>query len=149
MPRSARASHKRELTHAIAVLRARQLRITEPRRLILGALIADHGPFSMEEIHRLVKKSGCDLVTVYRSMPVLEEAGLVRRCDFGKGVVRYEFNHGDHHHHHIICRKCQKVETVDLCVADALERLVKQRGYTEVTHQMELFGICPDCQRRC
>ena len=101
----------------------------------------------MEDIHRLVKKSGCDLVTVYRLMPVLEKVGLVRRCDFGDGVVRYEFNRSEHHHHHLICRKCQKVETLDLCVVDALERLAKQRGYTEVTHQLELFGVCPDCQR--
>ena len=132
---------------AIAALRAKQLRITEPRRLILGALIAEHGPFSMEDIHRLVKKNGCDLVTVYRTLPVLEDAGLVRRCDFGDGAARYEFNHGDHHHH-VICRRCQKVETLDLCVVDALERLVKERGYSEITHQLELFGICPACQRQ-
>ena len=62
--------------------------------------------------------------------------------------MRYEFNHGDHHHHHLICRICQKVETLDLCVVDALERLVKQRGYAEITHQLEFFGICPDCQRK-
>lgn len=148
MTQSDNHSHENEFTKAIAVLRAKRLRITEPRRLIMGALIAEHGPFSMEAIHRLVKKGGCDLVTVYRSMSALEKAGLVRRCEFGDGAVRYEFNYGDHHHHHLICRTCQKVETLDLCVVDALERLVKQRGYTEITHQLEFFGICPECKRK-
>jgi Fe2+ or Zn2+ uptake regulation protein len=72
----------------------------------------------------------------------------VRRCDFGDGSYRYEFNTGEHHHHHIVCRSCHRVETLDFCVADGLERMARQLGYANVTHTLEIFGICAECQSR-
>jgi Fe2+ or Zn2+ uptake regulation protein len=76
----------------------------------------------------------------------MEEIAVVRRCDFGDGSYRYEFNTGEHHHHHIICRVCHGVETLDLCMADALERMARQMGYANVTHTLEIFGVCKKCQ---
>jgi Fe2+ or Zn2+ uptake regulation protein len=131
---------------ALNALRSRKHRITGPRREILAALAADHGPFTIEQIHKRLKKHSCNLVTVYRNLPVLEELDLVRRCDFGDGTCRYELN-AEEHHHHIVCRFCAKVETLDLCVATALEQLAKRMGYSNVTHSMELFGICPKCRK--
>lgn len=135
------------LESALERLRERQLRVTSPRRAILGILTGEHGPFSIEELHGRLAEGECDVVTVYRSVAAMEAAGLVRRCDFGDGVYRYEFDHGDHHHHHLICRRCDRVETLDLCVADTPERLAREKGYREVSHVMEIFGICPDCQQ--
>ena len=77
----------------------------------------------------------------------MEELDIVRRCDFGDGTYRYEINLADHHHHHIICRACRSVEVIDLCVADALERMARQMGYANVTHTLEIFGVCPKCQQ--
>ena len=54
---------------------------------------------------------------------------------------------GEHHHHHIICRTCRSVETLDFCVADGLERMARKLGYANVTHTLEVFGICVECQR--
>lgn len=90
----------------------------------------------------------CDLVTVYRNLTALEEVDLVRRCDFGDGAYRYEFNTGEHHHHHIICRTCHAVETLEQCMADGLERLARQMGYAKVTHTLEIFGVCARCQEK-
>lgn len=135
-----------QLGSAIDRLRENRLRVTEPRRAILGLMIGEHGPFSIDEIHRRLPEGRCDVVTVYRSVAAMEEAGLVRRCEFGDGVSRYEFDPGDHHHHHLICRRCNRVETLDLCVADTPERLAREKGYTHVSHVMEIFGVCPDCQ---
>ena len=73
---------------------------------------------------------------------------LVRRCDFGDGAYRYEFNTGEQHHHHIICRKCGSVEVLDLCVVESLENLARQKGYANVTHTLEIFGTCVKCQER-
>ena len=78
----------------------------------------------------------------------LEGAGIVRRCDFGDGIYRYEYNIGEMHHHHIVCRSCHKVEVLDFCVVDVLERMAKKRGYTRLTHTLELFGLCPDCSAK-
>jgi len=140
---------KASLEKALDVLRKSRLRITEPRKEILQILIQEHGPFTMEELYQRVKKGSCDLVTVYRNLAALEEAGLVRRCEFGDGSSRFEFNEvdEDHHHHHIICTQCRGVETLDICLLDGLERVVRDRGYTKVSHTLEFFGVCKKCQK--
>ncbi len=138
-----------ELLHAaLQTLRDHRHRITAPRRAILTILIGEHGPFTTEELHQRMTGVNCDLVTVYRCLAAMEEISLVRRCDFGDGVYRYEFNTGEHHHHHIVCRACHSVKTLDFCVADGLERMARQMGYSNVTHVLEIFGVCAECQNQ-
>jgi Fur family ferric uptake transcriptional regulator len=132
---------------ALETLRQHEMRVTEPRKAMLAILVREHGPFSAEELHAKLRKKECDVVTVYRSLQAMEEIGVLRRCDFGDGTYRYEFNSGEHHHHHIICRACRSVQVLDLCVADSLERLARQMGYQKVTHTLEVFGVCPKCAK--
>ncbi len=141
-------SHSPEATleSALQTLRDHQHRVTAPRRAILSVLTHEHGPFTADEIHHRMEPGVCDLVTVYRCLSAMEEINLVRRCDFGDGSYRYEFNTGEHHHHHIICRSCHRVQTLDLCMADALEGMARQMGYANVSHTLEIFGVCPGCQ---
>lgn len=133
---------------ALQTMRDHQHRITAPRKEILTVLTREHGPFTAEELHAQMPAGVCDLVTVYRCLAAMEGINLVRRCDFGDGSYRYEFNTGEHHHHHIVCRLCHQVETLELCVADGLERMARQMGYSNVTHLLEIFGVCPRCQRK-
>ncbi|MEO6194284.1 MAG: transcriptional repressor [Thermoanaerobaculia bacterium] len=137
---------KAQLETALQTLRDNHSRVTGPRRAILSLLTHEHGPFTVEEIHQRMKGEG-DMVTVYRSLAAMEEINLVRRCDFGDGSYRYEFNTGEHHHHHIICRVCRSVRTLDFCVADGLERMARQLGYANVAHTLEIFGVCVKCQK--
>ena len=110
-------------------------------------LAAEHGPFTAAEVHDRLPAGECDLVTVYRTLESMEAIDLVRRCDFGDGSYRYEFNHAEHHHHHIVCRACRSVQVLEVCVAESLERIARQKGYAQVSHALEVFGICPACQR--
>ena len=135
------------LDHALHTLREHGQRVTGPRKAILSVLLAEHGPFTAEEIHRRLPAGECDPVTVYRTLTSMEEIDLVRRCDFGDGSLRYEFNHTEHHHHHIVCRACRSVQVLEGCAAEVLERTARQLGYAHVTHSLEVFGICPACQR--
>jgi Fe2+ or Zn2+ uptake regulation protein len=146
MPHHDHPSSESQLASALQTLREHKNRITEPRKALLGILTREHGPFTAEELHGQMKGI-CDLVTVYRCLSAMEEINLVRRCDFGDGSYRYEFNTGDHHHHHIICRSCHSVQTLDMCVADGLERMARQLGYANVTHTLEIFGVCVGCQK--
>ena len=136
-----------QLTLALDTLREHGQRVTGPRQAVLEVLTHEHGPFTAEELHGRLQKGECDLVTVYRVLAAFEEINLVRRCDFGDGAYRYEFNTGEQHHHHIICRNCHSVEVLDLCVVESLERLARQKGYANVTHTLEIFGTCVKCQR--
>ncbi len=140
------ASPDSQFDAALKTLRDNHHRVTEPRKAMLRILTREHGPFTAEEMHQKMAKGSCDLVTVYRSLTAMEEIDVVRRCDFGDGSYRYEINTGEHHHHHIICRSCHDVRTLEVCVADGLERLARQMGYTKVTHMLEIFGVCPKCQ---
>jgi len=142
-------SSQAQLQSALESLRAHGERVTGPRKAMLEVLTSEHGPFTAEELRGRLKSGGeCDLVTIYRNLATMEEINLIRRCDFGDGLYRYEFNTGDQHHHHIICRSCHAVETIDICVADVLERMARQMGYSNVTHALEVFGVCRKCQRR-
>jgi Fur family transcriptional regulator, ferric uptake regulator len=127
-------------------LKAAGLKVTQPRVAVLKALSGDHGPFTVEELKARIPSKTCDLVTLYRSLPALEKAGLVRRCDFGDGTVRYEYQEASgHHHHHVICRKCREVKSLDHCLIENLEKGLRKEGFTEITHSLEFFALCEKC----
>lgn len=133
---------------ACARLKSAGLRITQPRVAILEALIRRNAPASIEQLHRDLASDACDLVTVYRCLAVFEELGLVRRCFFHNGAGLYEINLDDSHHYHIVCKSCGKVERIDAALTDPTERMLRERGYDQVTHLVEFFGVCPDCRKK-
>ena len=133
------------LVQAIAMLHQARHRVTQPRVAILKTLIDHDGPIKIEDIHHKVEAHNCDLATVYRCIAAFEKIGIVRRCFFPDGSSLFEFAVGGEHHHHIICTSCQKVENLDVCVVAGLERLVHDRGYSNVSHMLEFFGTCEKC----
>jgi Fur family ferric uptake transcriptional regulator len=133
---------------ACARLKAAGMRITQPRIAILEALIRRDSPASIEQLHSELASDSCDLVTVYRCLAVYEELGLVRRCFFHNGTSLYEINLSDTRHHHIVCKACGKVERIDFDLTQGIERVLHERGYDQVTHMIEFFGICPACKKK-
>lgn len=130
-------------------LRAKDLKLTTPRRSMLEVLRAFHHPISPQELHCKLPPNICDLATVYRSMHLLESKDIVRRYDFGDGIVRFELVREDHqaHHHHLVCTRCAGVVEIHECVVqDIEERLASRHGFKAVNHRLEFFGICPQCQ---
>lgn len=133
---------------AVAALKEGGCRITEPRKALLRQLIASDKPLSAEEAHEALGSGNYDLVTVYRNLETFETAGIATRIPTEAGKSLFELNVGehDHHHHHIICRKCHKAECLDHCEVAKLEAIASKLGYTEVTHVLELYGVCSDCR---
>jgi Fur family ferric uptake transcriptional regulator len=130
-------------------MKKNKLKLTEPRKLIVEVLFENHGPFGAEDLHDKYLKRDCDLATVYRTLTSLEQAKVIKRCDFGDGVARYELldHEGNHHHHHLVCTGCKKIEVVDHCDVDhSIDRFAKKRGFKEISHSLEFFGVCPECQ---
>jgi Fur family transcriptional regulator, ferric uptake regulator len=136
------------IEQACARLKSAGLRITQPRIAILEALIQRDSPASIEQIHRDLATDSCDLVTVYRCLAVFEELGLVRRCFFHNGTSLYEINLHDSPHHHIVCRSCGKVERIEISVTEDAARLLRDRGYDQLTQMVEFFGVCPECKKK-
>ena len=104
---------------------------------------------SIKEIFETLGKGNCDLVTVYRSMHMLETMEMVKRFDFGDGIARFELlrEGDDGHHHHLVCTNCSEVIEIEECFTVELEQKIAARsGFKGVTHKLEFFGICPGCQ---
>jgi len=145
-PKRHRSPTEAELTEQ---LRGNAQRITGQRRAILEVLRRHPHPMTNKQIREAMSDTSCDLATVYRSMKLLVRAGLVEKFDFGDGVARYELagHHCADHHHHLICRGCDDIVEIEECfVAELQTRIAKVHGYTEVSHKLEFFGLCPDCQ---
>ena len=130
-------------------LRDQARRITGPRSAILSILRAHARPLTAREIHSRLAGENCDLVTVYRSLHLLEQMAMVKRFDLGAGGARFELlpEGDDGHHHHLVCTRCSDVVEIDGCFPEELERTIaSQSGFAAVTHKLEFFGLCPRCQ---
>lgn len=142
--------HREEqLPDLTARLRKQSRKVTGPRQAILDILRRHRHPLTNKEIFEALPKGDCDLATVYRSMHLLEEMGMVKRFDFGDGSARFELvSEGDDgHHHHLICVQCSEVVEIEECfVKDLEEKIAKGNGYKAITHKLEFFGVCPGCQ---
>lgn len=132
---------------ACARLRGAQLRVTKPRVSILTLLARQAAPVSIEELHGLLENRACDLVTVYRCLAAFEEVRLVRRSFHFSGTCLYELSlDGRPERHHVICRICERVDSVDAAPLGPTEAILLQRGYVQLTHAVGFFGICPACR---
>lgn len=143
-----RASTPVEL--ATARLKSAGLRITQPRIAILAELSKCEKPTSIEQLHTELGEGTCDLVTVYRCMAAFEEIGLVRRAFFHNGTALYEINLGQPTRYHVVCKTTDRVEELDAETSLELSRTLGEieaklrgRGYIDVGHIVEFFGVSP------
>jgi Fur family transcriptional regulator, ferric uptake regulator len=129
-------------------LRSAGLKATPTRVAILQVLSRGCGPLTVEQLHAQIKHTDCDLVTLYRALASFHKALLVRRCDLGDGPVRYEAHDRDgQHHHHVVCMECRQVESIDMCLVHKFESALRKRGYSNVSHSLEFYGVCGKCSR--
>jgi Fur family ferric uptake transcriptional regulator len=119
------------------------LRITEQRRVIARVLSEAEDHPDVEEVH--VRSSAIDpgisIATVYRTVRLFEEAGILERHDFGDGRSRYEAAPDTHHDHLIDVETGRVIEFVDEEVEALQQRIAEKLGFRLVDHRMELYGV--------
>ena len=121
----------------------KNMRMTEQRRVIARVLSAAGDHPDVEELHRRAHAVDphISLATVYRTVRLFEEAGIIDRLDFRDGRSRYE-EHTDDHHDHLIDMKTGKVvEFVDPEIEALQEAIARKLGYKLVDHRLELYGM--------
>jgi len=126
-----------------ALCAERGLRITEQRRVIAKVLSESTDHPDVEKLHERATDidPGISIATVYRTVRLFEEAGILDRHDFGDGRARYEAAPEAHHDHMIDVESGQVIEFVDPEL-EALQRVIAERlGFRLVDHRMELFGV--------
>lgn len=121
----------------------KNMRMTEQRRVIARVLSQSVDHPDVEELHR--RSHAVDphisIATVYRTVRLFEEAGIIDRLDFRDGRSRYE-EHTDEHHDHLIDMKTGKVvEFVDPEIEALQEAIARKLGYKLVDHRLELYGM--------
>jgi Fur family ferric uptake transcriptional regulator len=145
--------------HDVEELRARLneymtrhgLRSTEQRRVVTEQFFASDGHLSIEDLLDKVRveEPRIGYATVYRTLKLLKDCGLAFERHFGDGVSRYEVAWEDEHHDHLICLECEKIIEFEDEGIEVLQREVASKhGFALVRHKLELYGMCPDCQRR-
>lgn len=139
-----------QFQRAKAWLAAHGLRQTRARLGMAQFLLEAKSPVTLAELQQNAGQS-CDFATVFRFVDALQKNNLVTTHSWGRRQMRYELAEnqaGDHHHHHLICKVCQRVEPVDACAVSKLEKnIVAEYGYADVSHRLEFFGVCPQCQK--
>src|SRR6186713_3629185 len=119
------------------------LRITEQRKVIARVLGESEDHPDVEALHARAAAvdPGISIATVYRTVRLFEEAGILERHDFGDGRARYEAAPEAHHDHLIDVESGKVVEFVDPEL-EALQKLIAEKlGYRLVDHRMELYGV--------
>lgn len=129
-------------------------KLTMQRRSVLDVLIEhSNAHLSTEEIYDKVKAKFPEigLATVYRTVQLFEEMGIIDRLNFDDGCSRFELASEDtvHHHHHLICQECNKVFEVENDLLDDIEKEIESKYNFKIhDHNVMFYGICKECSAK-
>ena len=133
----------------IHFLKIKRLKYTPQRRTILEEAFRSKSHFTADDFldSSRHKKQGISKATLYRTLSLLTESGILEEQDFGRGRKSYERRLGHPHHDHLICMKCNRIFEFE---NQAIERLQAQealrRRFKILFHSHKLFGYCDKCQ---
>ncbi len=122
------------------------LRITEQRRVIARVLsdAEDHPDVELLHQRAAAIDPGISIATVYRTVRLFEDAGILERHDFGDGRARYEAAAETHHDHLINVETGEVIEFVDPDLEELQRRIAEKLGFRLVDHRLELYGVATD-----
>lgn len=136
------------------------MRITEPREVVMAILseTKDHLTAADIYVEAHGRNPGIGLTTVYRTLEVLLQMGIVQKFDFGEGKARYELirsGERGRHHHHLICVRCKSVidysEFLDEereLIEKTRKKLEKKYNFTISDHVIGFYGLCSKCRNK-
>ena len=118
------------------------VRLTEQRKVIAQVMASSSDHPDVDELHKRINKldSKISIATVYRTVKLFEEAGVVSKHDFKGGKARYEKAPEEHHDHLIDVNSGEIIEFVDEDIELLQKKVADKLGYTLVDHRLELYG---------
>ena len=135
----------------LAFLEQKNLRITSQRRAIVDTVFGTDQHFNAEQLLEWAREidESVSRATIYRTLPLLTESGLVHEMDFGKDYKIYDPNYADHpNHNHIICDDCDKVVEFESEKLDTLENEISQNlGFQVKTQQLRINASCDEMKK--
>lgn len=138
------------LDQMLSRLKERDFRITPQRLAVLRILAVSREHPSVDKIYEQVKVDfpTTSLATVYKTITLLKELGEVLELGFPDGSNRYDGNQPQPHPH-MVCVGCKKIMDPDLrSLAQLTKEAVQKTGFRIVSHRLDFFGLCPECQSK-
>ncbi len=133
------------------LLERKGVRPTRQRVLVLAELAAERDDATAQTLwQRLREREGeqIGLATVYRSLALLHEHGVIDALSHHGSERCYRFC-TDHHHHHLVCESCHRVVEIDECTpGDWVEDVARRHGFAVSDHHIEISGLCAGCRSR-
>lgn len=134
------------------ILRKNKLKYTKQREAVIKMLYNNDHHFTPEELYLQIRDEQPELnigiATVYRTLNLLEDSGMVTSISFGTQGKKFELATKPHHDH-LICKNCGKiVEFEDTSVEKKQVEIAKKNGFTLTGHLMQLYGLCKDCNKK-
>ena len=133
-----------------AAVRKHGYKLTPQRRAVIKAIAGTHEHMTPSELHERVRRDnpGIGLVTVYRTMDILADIGLICELHSGNNCRSYLLRRPAEHHHHLICSECgQVVDFTDCDLSELEQQLSRDTGFEMESHLLEFLGRCPACQK--
>src|SRR5881398_2187302 len=135
----------------IDFLGQRNLRLTSQRQAIIDSVFSTDEHFTAEQLLAWTRRrdKSVSRATVYRTLPLLTESGLVREMDFGKDYKFYDPNYAEHpHHNHIICQDCDKIVEFESEKIEQLENEITHRlGFAVKAHRLQITASCEELKK--
>ncbi|MBI5597187.1 MAG: transcriptional repressor [Elusimicrobia bacterium] len=130
-------------------LASRGLRLTAQRAQVLDFLLSAQSHVSLDEILKALRGSGLGRATVFRTLRVLQDSGLVSRVTGPQGTPRFEVELDRPHHDHLICTSCGNIVEVRWPELEKIQhRVCQAAGFSPQWHRHEIFGRCKDCREK-
>lgn len=125
------------------------LLFTPERRSVAEELFSSHDHLDAEEVLKKLRSSGskASRATVYRTLDLLVESGLVEKIDLGEGRSAYEHTAGHPHHDHLVCMTCGKVQEFEEPLIEQLQEWACEKaGFRALGHSLNIYGLCAECK---
>ena len=132
-------------------LKKNGLKMTRQRAIVVDSFLRTDGHLSTDELYQLVKRkdSRVGFTTVFRTLKALTDCGLARETDLLDGLTRFEHLYNRPHHHHIVCMECNRtIEFLSPELEQLQEQIVSKYRFKSIRHQLQIFGVCHDCQNQ-
>jgi Fur family transcriptional regulator, ferric uptake regulator len=130
-------------------LRSRQLKLTGERLELVEEVFGQPHHFDADQLHMALKQKGkaVSRATVYRTLDLLVQCGLVRKSSFGDQHAHYEAVHSNEHHDHLICLNCDAIIEFFRPDLEALQdQICTDFAFKPMHHSHQIFGLCTACQ---
>src|SRR5687767_3637103 len=148
MPAAEKSAAKKRF---MAFLDQKNLRMTSQRQAIIDTVFETDEHFTAEQLldWSRAKDKSVSRATVYRTLPLLTESGLVREMDFGKDYKFYDPSYADHpNHNHIICQDCEKIVEFENEKIEKLEEEISHRlGFSVKSQRLQITGSCDELKK--